>query len=105
MESCDCSVRVHYRSVASLGVATASSKRSMSSCTDSTKPPFGHIAEDELDRLAKKAGLPDGFNGNAQSFRIAAKLTMGDAVTSDSQPMRGLNLSRATLDGILKYPW
>jgi len=31
-------------------------------------PPFGHIAEKELDKLAKKAGLKDGFEGNAQSF-------------------------------------
>jgi dGTPase len=68
-------------------------------------PPFGHIAEDELDRLARNAGLSDGFNGNAQSFRIAARLAMGDAVDRDNQPMRGLNLTCATLNAILKYPW
>jgi dGTPase len=72
---------------------------------DMGHPPFGHIAEEELNRLTKSAGLPDGFNGNAQSFRIAARLTMGDAVDKESQPMRGLNLTRATLDSILKYPW
>jgi dGTPase len=70
-------------------------------------PPFGHIAEEELDKLAKKAGLRDGFNGNAQSFRIVTTLAIGDAVASDTgRPVsRGLNLTRRTLDGILKYPW
>jgi dGTPase len=71
-------------------------------------PPFGHIAEKELDKLAKKAGLKDGFEGNAQSFRIVSKLAVGDAVAKDSDEtpvIRGLNLTRATLNGILKYPW
>lgn len=71
-------------------------------------PPFGHIAEKELDRLAKKAGLKDGFEGNAQSFRIVSKLAVSDAVSADSDKplaIRGLNLTRATLNAILKYPW
>lgn len=68
-------------------------------------PPFGHIAEEELDSCARKAGLEDGFNGNAQSFRIVAKLAVGDAVSSESQPLAGLNLTRATLNGVLKYLW
>ena len=70
-------------------------------------PPFGHIAEYELDSLTRKAGLRDGFNGNAQSFRIVTKLAVGDPVDRDdpSRLIRGLNLTRATLDGILKYPW
>lgn len=70
-------------------------------------PPFGHIAEDELDRLAKKVKLRDGFNGNAQSFRIVTKLAVGDPIDGKNpgRPVRGLNLTRATLDGILKYPW
>lgn len=71
-------------------------------------PPFGHIAEKELDRLAKKAGLKDGFEGNAQSFRIVSKLAVSDAVAKDSDAIpviRGLNLTRATLNAILKYPW
>ena len=71
-------------------------------------PPFGHIAENELDRLARNAGLEDGFEGNAQSFRIVSKLAVGDAVTADSDKtpvIRGLNLTRATLNAILKYPW
>ena len=71
-------------------------------------PPFGHIAEKELDKLAKKAGLKDGFEGNAQSFRIVSKLAVSDAVAKDSYQtpvIRGLNLTRATLNAILKYPW
>lgn len=68
-------------------------------------PPFGHTAEEELDRLARKVGLRDGFNGNAQSFRIVTRLAVSDAVNKKHQPVRGLNLTRATLDGILKYPW
>jgi len=61
-----------------------------------------------LDRLARKEGLQDGFEGNAQSFRIVSKLAVSDAVTADSDKtpvIRGLNLTRATLNAILKYPW
>lgn len=70
-------------------------------------PPFGHIAEKELDKLARKAGLKDGFEGNAQSFRIVSKLGISDAVAENGEPpvIRGLNLTRATLNAILKYPW
>jgi dGTPase len=70
-------------------------------------PPFGHIAETTLNLLTKKAGLRDGFNGNAQSFRIVTKLAMGDAVDqgTGAPVAQGLNLTRRTLDGILKYPW
>jgi dGTPase len=71
-------------------------------------PPFGHIAEKELDRLARKEGLVDGFEGNAQSFRIVARLAVSDAVSANSGQapiIRGLNLTRATLNALLKYPW
>jgi dGTPase len=59
-------------------------------------PPFGHIAEEELDRLAEKHG---GFEGNAQSFRILTRLAFRSA------DYRGLDLTRATLAAVLKYPW
>jgi dGTPase len=62
-------------------------------------PPFGHIAEWVLNRIAREEGLPDGFEGNAQSFRIVTRL----AVQDDSS--QGLDLTRGTLDGVLKYPW
>ena len=62
-------------------------------------PPFGHIAEKELDKVAMEAGLFDGFEGNAQTFRILTRL----------EPYKphypGLNLTRATLNATLKYPW
>lgn len=61
-------------------------------------PPFGHIAEEELDHCLKERGHPDGYEGNAQSFRIVTKL----AIRSE---LPGLNLTAATLNAILKYPW
>jgi dGTPase len=59
-------------------------------------PPFGHEAETELNALAKAWG---GFEGNAQSFRILTKLALRDLTYP------GLNLTRVTLNGVLKYPW
>jgi dGTPase len=60
-------------------------------------PPFGHIAEEELNELAGQD--IDGFEGNAQSFRIITKLAQ------HSPLHRGLDLTRATLAAVLKYPW
>lgn len=62
-------------------------------------PPFGHTAEEELDSCARKAGLADGFEGNAQSFRILTRLAIHRI------DYYGLNLTRATLNAVLKYPW
>lgn len=62
-------------------------------------PPFGHIAEKELDSLARACGLHDGFEGNAQTFRILTRLATHDHGSC------GLNLTRATLNAVLKYPW
>ena len=62
-------------------------------------PPFGHTAEEELDKFAVKHGLKDGFEGNAQSFRILTKLAIHRI------DYYGLNLTRATLNAVLKYPW
>lgn len=62
-------------------------------------PPFGHIAEYELRGLVRGAGIKEGFEGNAQTFRIVTRL----AISSAKVP--GLNLSRATLNAVLKYPW
>jgi dGTPase len=66
-------------------------------------PPFGHIAEEELDTIAsdeKTIGrLGDGFEGNAQSFRIVSRQSVR------TYHYDGLNLTRATLNAILKYPW
>jgi dGTPase len=62
-------------------------------------PPFGHVAEHELNELVYKAGISDGFEGNAQSFRIVTKLARRH------ERFVGLNLTRATLNALLKYPW
>jgi len=64
-------------------------------------PPFGHVGEQELRNQVEASPAPvwDGFEGNAQSFRIVTKL----ALRSPSVP--GLNLTRATLNAMLKYPW
>ena len=62
-------------------------------------PPFGHIAEVQLDNLVKDFGNSDGFEGNPQSFRIVTRLALRN------QDFPGLNLTRATLNAILKYPW
>ena len=62
-------------------------------------PPFGHTAEEELDRLITVDGVSEGFEGNPQTFRVVTKL----AVRHTGFP--GLNLTRATLNAILKYPW
>jgi len=60
-------------------------------------PPFGHVAERKLEELA---GTDiEGFEGNAQSFRIIARLSQ------HSTNHRGLDLTRATLAAVLKYPW
>lgn len=71
-------------------------------------PPFGHVAEETLDELlvdgSNGDGVPDGYNGNAQSFRIVTKLAVRYSAKRGGD-VAGLNLTRATLNGILKYPW
>ncbi|MCP2169474.1 deoxyguanosinetriphosphate triphosphohydrolase family protein [Goodfellowiella coeruleoviolacea] len=63
-------------------------------------PPFGHLGEQVLDRLARhRFGLPDGFEGNAQSFRI---VTTTDVRGPDAA---GLDLTVAVRAAMLKYPW
>jgi dGTPase len=62
-------------------------------------PPFGHIAESELDKCAIEHKVPDGFEGNPQSFRIVTHVAIHDAAR------RGLNLTSASLNALLKYPW
>jgi len=62
-------------------------------------PPFGHIGEDILNRLVQDNDDIDGFEGNAQSFRIVTKLAVR------FEHVAGLDLTRATLAACLKYPW
>jgi len=69
--------------------------------------PFGHVGEQELsaavDDTARAWGLEPaevgGFEGNAQTFRLVGARLYGYG----TQP--GLNLTRATMDAGVKYPW
>ena len=70
-------------------------------------PPFGHAGETALcqvvDEVAEEwdvgRAAVGGFNGNAQNFRLAAKTLR----VRGGFP--GLDLTRGTLDGAIKYPW
>ena len=56
-------------------------------------PPFGHAGEEELKRLMRPFG---GFEANAQNIRILTRL-------ESKSEKHGLNLTRAAIDGQLKY--
>lgn len=57
-------------------------------------PPFGHGGEVALNYVMRNHG---GFEGNAQTLRICTKL-------GEYSESSGLNLTRRTLLGLLKYP-
>ena len=70
------------------------------SAHDLGHPPFGHLGERVLDRLARESlGLADGFEGNAQTYRIVTALDVSEAAP------RGLNLTAAVRTAVAKYPW
>lgn len=57
-------------------------------------PPYGHGGEVALNYMMRDHG---GFEGNAQTFRIVTQL---EPYTEH----HGMNLSRRTLLGLIKYP-
>lgn len=88
------------RVVAELGGAHPVVVQAASAAHDLGHPPFGHLGEQTLDRLARdRFGLPEGFEGNAQTYRILTRLDEHD------RPGVGLNLTAAVRAAVLKYPW
>lgn len=83
----DSGVEVHPEVCAAAGLAH-----------DIGHPAFAHAAEQALDELVFDSGEPEGFAGNPQTFRLLSTL----AVHRDDYV--GLNLCRAVLAAVVKYP-
>lgn len=60
-------------------------------------PPFGHAGEQALNKVLLDSGSLEGFEGNAQTFRIVSKL-------GESGIKKGFNFTRRALLGVIKYP-
>ena len=61
--------------------------------------PFGHVGGDTLDECLKHDGFKNGFEHNFQSFRVVSFLE------KRYKAFNGLNLTFATLEGILKHSY
>lgn len=88
-------------------------------------PPFGHAGEEELHALVTcdrhraqarpteerkkkrclECRLEDGFEGNAQSFRILTALAETGHTEDEAAQPRGLDLTLLSLRAATKYPW
>jgi dGTPase len=99
---------LHAEAIEVIGGIDPDAAEAASLAHDLGHPPFGHVAEETLNDLLVSGGstemVPDGYNGNAQTFRIVTKLAVRYAAKRNSE-LAGLNLTRVTLNGILKYPW
>src|SRR5690606_33400692 len=88
------------RIIAELGGAHPVVVQAAAAAHDLGHPPFGHLGEYTLDRIARtRFGLSEGFEGNAQTYRILTRLDEHD------RPGVGLNLTAAVRTAVLKYPW
>ena len=61
--------------------------------------PFGHVGGDTLDECLQADGFSNGFEHNFQSFRVVTTLE------KRYKEFDGLNLTFATLEGILKHSY
>jgi len=61
--------------------------------------PFGHVGGDMLDALLREEGHANGFEHNFQSFRVLTRLE------KRYKAFDGLNLTFATLEGVLKHSY
>ncbi len=89
-----------HESISILGGLDADVVEAAALAHDLGHPPFGHIGEEVLDQYARgPLDLEERFEGNAQSFRILARLEPREA-----QPI-GVDAAAATLAATAKYPW
>lgn len=65
-------------------------------------PPFGHPAEEAIQN---KLDVVDSFEGNPQSFRIVNNVAIREESYMEAEGHQGLDLTLASLNAMLKYPW
>lgn len=63
------------------------------------QPPFGHVGEEALSAIANAYELPEGYQTNAQAYRVICKLDVHPGVP------RGLDPTFAVQHAVVRYPW